>query len=56
MLTLTDFQGYNTLKDYEGWALVIVLVFAVLVNLFKALTLDFIALIKWLKKKLCNKT
>ena len=52
MLALTDFNAGSPIRNELGWSLLIIVMFAVAINLIKAIIFDIKNLIKWIIKKL----
>ena len=42
LLCLTDFSGLNPFRDEVGWALLILVIFTVFVNIVKTTWVDFL--------------
>jgi hypothetical protein len=53
LMCLTDFHGWDTLREHFGFALFIVLAFALLVNMIVALKSDVTLMLSYLRRKLC---
>jgi hypothetical protein len=51
MLALTDFNAGSPIRNELGWSLLIIVMFAVAINLIKAIIFDIKNLIKWIIKK-----
>jgi hypothetical protein len=56
MLALTDFLGFNTLRNQCGWALVILIASVQSVNLFSLLSKVFFKLKPYFLKIECKKS
>ncbi len=54
LMSLTDFTGPNPLRDDIGWALMVVVVIAVAVNLLKAMWVDLCWLAAMIRGKWCK--
>ncbi len=53
MMGLTDFHGWDNLREHFGFALFILLAFTLLINLIVALYSDITLLQRYLRRKLC---
>ena len=51
MLCLTDYHGDDTLRDEIGWALLILAIFTVIVNLIKAIWVILKDIKEWHMKR-----
>ena len=55
LMCLTDFHGWDNLREHFGFALFILLALMLLVNLIVALKSDITLLLSYLRRKLCPK-
>jgi hypothetical protein len=53
LMCLTDFHGWDNLREHFGFALFTLLAFTLLVNTIVALNSDITLLLSYLRRKLC---
>jgi hypothetical protein len=53
LMCLTDFHGWDNLREHFGFALFILVAFTLLINLLVALYSDIVLLLRYLTRKFC---